>query len=79
MPKKIKQEVKVVSGPTQAEIARLLADAISLMQTQVVTSLLEKHETLDLDETKMETVQNVVREISSNIRNSSTDQLLKYY
>ena len=83
MPKKTKQATAEVAmtpiGPSQAEIARLLSDTISLMQTQVVSSLYEKHETLGLDEKTMTTVQDAVKKIGAEIRNSSTNQLLKYY
>lgn len=74
MPRKTK--TPVATGPTQGEIARLIADSYDVFANEIFAELLRE---TDLGRDKLIEIRPTVVRVKDKMKNNTVDSLLRYY
>lgn len=74
MPRKPKTPVN--TGPSQGDVARLIADSYDVFANEVIAELLSK---TDLGREKLIEIRPHVQRVKDRMKNNTVDSLIKFY
>mgnify|MGYP001200641905 CR=1 FL=1 len=66
-------------GPTQNEIGHLISSALNICSNNIVSSILEKSEDLEISREQIKKIQDLVKDCTSKTTNSTLNHLISLY